>query len=112
MANQLTVQGTNFKVGDTIIVQQKIKEGNKFRTQPFEGIVIAIKNCSPNKMFTVRKISTAAVGVERIWPAISPWISSVSVKKEGDVRRAKLYYLRKRIGKQATKIKAKTPLSK
>ena len=85
----------------------KNQEGEKIRTQPFEGIVIAIKGRGENKMFTVRKIGADAIGVERIWPDNSPWIEKVVVKKQGRVRRAKLYYLRKRVGKKAKKVKQK-----
>lgn len=107
MANQLTIKEVNFKVGDTIVVQQKIKEGDKFRFQPFEGVVIAIKNRGVNQSFMMRKIAVGGIGVERIWPVNSPWIESVKVKKTGQVRRAKLYYLRERIGKSAIKIKTR-----
>ncbi|MFH1840815.1 MAG: 50S ribosomal protein L19 [Candidatus Shapirobacteria bacterium] len=111
MANQVTIKEVNFKVGDTIVVQQKIKEGDKLRVQPFEGVVLAIKNREENKTFTVRKIASGGIGVERIWPVNSPWIEGIKIKRAGRVRRAKLYYLRKRVGKAATKIKAaKTPL--
>lgn len=96
-----------FNVGDTIRVHQKIKEGDKERIQVFEGIVIAIKGRGVNKMFTVRKISADAVGVERIWPLESPSIAKIEVKKQGDVRRAKLYYLRKLVGKERTNLKEK-----
>lgn len=84
----------NFNVGDTIKVYQKIYEAGKERTQVFEGTVISIKGRGENKMFTVRKICTGAIGVERIWPLISPHIAKIVVKNKGDVRRAKLYYLR------------------
>jgi large subunit ribosomal protein L19 len=97
------------------LVQQKIKEGEKFRVQPFEGIVLAIKNRGENKTFTVCKIATGGVSVERIWPVNSPWIEGIKVKKTGHVCRAKLYYLRKRVGKSAVKIKSvaeKKPVTK
>ena len=74
------------------------------RTQIFEGIVIAIKGSAENTMFTVRKIGVGAIGIERIFPLVSPWIKKIDVKKHGQVRRAKLYYLRGRKGKAATKI--------
>lgn len=104
MANQAKFGETTFSVGDTVIVSQKIIEGGKTRTQPFEGIVIAIKGRGENKTFTVRKIATGGIGVERIWPLNSPWITKIQVKKKGKVRRAKLYYLRKRVGKLAKKV--------
>ena len=97
----------DFRVGDTINVNYKIIEGDKTRIQPYQGIVIARKGVGVSKTFTVRKISVDTVGVERIFPLNSPNIDSVKVLKKGKVRRAKLYYLRDRIGKQATRIKEK-----
>lgn len=94
MANQTTYNKITFAVGDTIIVEQKIIEGEKSRSQPFEGIVIKIRGEGENKTFTVRKIATGKIGVERIWPLNSPWITNIKLKKKGQVRRAKLYYLR------------------
>ena len=108
MANQITVKKTTFNVGDTIAVQQKIKEGDKTRLQTFQGVVISIKGRGDNKMFTVRRIASAGVGVERIWPVNSPWLEKIIVKKRGQVRRAKLYYLRQRLGKKATRIRTKS----
>lgn len=106
MANRLTIKEVNLRVGDTVIVQQKIKEGGKFRTQPFEGVVLAIKNRGENRTFIVRKIAAGGIGVERIWPVNSPWIEGIKVKKPGHVRRAKLYYLRRRSGKSAIRVKS------
>lgn len=105
MANRIKINKTEFCVGDQISVQQKIQEEEKTKLQSFEGVVIAIKGRGENKMFTVRKIATGGIGVERIWPANSPWIKKITVKKKGKVRRAKLYYLRKRTGRRATKVK-------
>jgi len=105
------VKGYDFNVGDTVIVDFQIKEGNKTRVQPFEGVVIGIKNSGISKTFTVRRISTAGVGVERIFPLYSPKIENIRVKSRGKVRRAKLYYLRDRVGKKA-KIKEKKVLKK
>lgn len=105
------VKGYDFNVGDTVIVDFQIKEGNKTRIQPFEGVVIGIKNSGISKTFTVRRISTAGVGVERIFPLYSPKIENIRVKSRGKVRRAKLYYLRDRVGKKA-KIKEKKVLKK
>ncbi len=105
MALQAQHKNTTFHVGDTVAVHQKIIEKDKKRSQVFEGVVISIKGHGNNKTFTVRKIASHAVGVERIWPLISPWIKKIVVKKQGRVRRAKLYYLRKRKGKQALKVK-------
>ena len=102
----------NFNVGDTIKVHQKVKEGDKERIQIFEGIVIAIKNRGEGKSFTVRKIAAYGIGVERIWPFNSPHIAKIEVKKKGDVRRAKLYYLRKRLGKARMDLKEKVEIAK
>lgn len=95
----------DFRVGDTVKVNYKIIEGDKTRIQPYQGIVIAKKGAGISKTFTVRKISVNSIGVERIFPLLSPNINSLKVVKRGKVRRAKLYYLRERIGKQATRIK-------
>ena len=89
--------------GDTVRVYFRIKEGDKSRVQPFEGVVIAIKNGGVSKTFTVRKISFG-IGVERIFPYNSPLIEKIEVKQRGKVRRAKLYYIRGKVGK-AAKIK-------
>ena len=107
MANRVKLNNITFSVGDIVRVYQKIQEGDKVRTQPFEGIVISIKGAGENKMFTVRKIATGGIGVERIWPILSPWIERIEVKKTGKTRRAKLYYLRKKVGKQAIKVKTR-----
>lgn len=100
MANIGKWKDTEFHVGDTIDVHQKVIEDKKTRIQIFEGIVISIKGRAENKSFTVRKITSGNVGVERIWPLASPWIKKVVVKKKGKVRRAKLYYLRKSVKKK------------
>lgn len=89
-----------FKSGDTITISYRIIEGNKERIQDFRGDVIRISGHQDKKRFTVRKISNG-VGVERIFPMDSPYIDSITVNKYGKVRRAKLYYLRKRTGKKA-----------
>ena len=89
-----------FGAGDTVTVNVKVKEGDRERVQAFQGVVIAIKNRGLNSSFTVRKISHG-VGVERVFQSHSPIIASVSVERRGDVRRAKLYYLRQRSGKSA-----------
>ncbi|HQG58685.1 MAG TPA: 50S ribosomal protein L19 [bacterium] len=96
-----------FRVGDTIKVNYKIIEGEKIRTQPYQGIVIAIKGSGVSKTFTVRKIGADGVGVERIFPFHSPNIESIRIMRKGKVRRAKLYYLRDRVGRKATRIKEK-----
>jgi large subunit ribosomal protein L19 len=94
-----------FAPGDTVVVQVKVKEGNRERLQAFEGVVIAKRNRGLNSAFTVRKISHGE-GVERAFQTYSPLIESIQVKRKGDVRRAKLYYLRGRTGK-AARIKEK-----
>ena len=90
----------NFKAGDTIVVQAKVREGNRERLQAFEGVVIAKRNRGVNSAFTVRKISHG-VGVERTFQSHSPLIGSVEIKRKGDVRKSKLYYLRERSGRSA-----------
>jgi large subunit ribosomal protein L19 len=109
---------TVFHIGDTIRVHYKLIEHEKVagktkrevheetreRTQVFEGIVIAIKGSRQNEMITVRRIGTGGIGIERIFPLVSPWIIKITVKKTGEVRRAKLYYLRDRTGRAASKI--------
>jgi large subunit ribosomal protein L19 len=90
----------DFSPGDTIVVQVKVVEGDRERVQAYEGVVIAKKNRGLNSSFTVRKISHGE-GVERVFQTHSPSISEVSVKRRGDVRRAKLYYLRELSGKAA-----------
>ncbi len=89
-----------FSQGDTVVVQVKVKEGDKERLQAFEGVVIAIKNRGLHSAFTVRKISNG-VGVERVFQTHSPLVDSIQVKRRGDVRQAKLYYLRERSGRSA-----------
>ena len=90
----------DFAPGDTVIVQVKVKEGNRERLQAYEGVVIAKRNRGLNSNFIVRKIS-AGEGVERTFQTYSPLVASIEVKRRGDVRRAKLYYLRDRSGKSA-----------
>ncbi len=99
-----------FAPGDTIIVQVKVKEGNRERLQAYEGVVIAKRNRGLNSSFTVRKIS-AGEGVERTFQSYSPLVDSITVKRRGAVRRAKLYYLRNLSGK-AARIKEKLPNKK
>ena len=89
-----------FGPGDTVRVQVRVKEGDRERLQAFEGVVIAKRNRGLNSSFTVRKISYGE-GVERVFQTHSPLIASIEVKRRGDVRRAKLYYLRSRTGKSA-----------
>ena len=89
-----------FSQGDTVLVEIVVKEGDRERTQPFEGVVIGIKNRGLNSAFTVRKISSG-VGVERTFQTHSPLIKSIKVKRKGKVRQSKLYYLRERSGRSA-----------
>lgn len=98
----LKVKNPNFRVGDIIEVYQKVKEGDKVRTQLFKGIVISIKGSGTRKMFTIRKISYG-VGVEKIFPFYSPNITKIKIIKRGKVKKSKLYYIRKRIGRLAMK---------
>ena len=107
MDMQTTVDKNSFRVGDTIKVSLKIAEGNKFRIQIYEGVVIARQHSGISETMTVRKISEG-VGVERIFPIHSPIIDKIEVVKSGKVRRAKLYYLRERIGKSALYVKSST----
>ncbi len=104
-AEQLTGEVPEFGPGDTVEVQVKVKEGNRERTQAFEGVVIAKRNRGLNSSFTVRKVSYGE-GVERVFQTHSPLIAKITLKRRGDVRRAKLYYLRDRTGK-AARIKEK-----
>ncbi len=95
----------DFRAGDTVTVHYRIIEGDKVRTQPFTGIVISKRGEGISKTFMVRRIGADGVGVERIFPLFSPNIEKLVVEKAGKVRRAKLYYLRGKIGRQATKVK-------
>ena len=89
-----------FRPGDTVVVSVKVREGDRTRLQAFEGVVMNIKNAGLNSAFIVRKISSG-IGVERTFQLHSPMIDSISVKRKGDVRQAKLYYLRERSGRSA-----------
>lgn len=102
---QLKADIADFRVGDTVKVYAKIKEGNRERVQVFEGTVIKRQNGGVRETFTVRKFSNG-VGVEKSWPLHSPHVEKVEVVRLGKVRRAKLYYLRDRVGK-AAKVKEK-----
>lgn len=97
---QLKTDVPGFGPGDTVVVQVKVREGNRERLQAFEGVVIGRRNRGVNSSFTVRKISHG-VGVERTFQLHSPLIASIEVKRRGDVRQAKLYYLRERSGRSA-----------
>ena len=104
-AEQMTREVPEFAPGDTVVVQVKVKEGQRGRLQAFEGVVIAKKNRGLNSAFTVRKISHGE-GVERVFQTYSHSIAEIEVKRRGVVRRAKLYYMRERTGK-AARIKEK-----
>jgi large subunit ribosomal protein L19 len=104
-AEQLRKEIPEFNPGDTVVVQVKVKEGDRERVQAFEGVVIAIRNRGLNSAFTVRKISHG-VGVERTFQTHSPLVDSVRLVRRGDVRKAKLYHLRELSGK-AARIKEK-----
>lgn len=99
-AEQMSKEVPAFAPGDTVIVQVKVKEGTRERLQAFEGVVIGKRNRGLNSAFTVRKVSHG-VGVERTFQTYSPQVDSISVKRRGDVRQSKLYYLRERSGKSA-----------
>ena len=102
---QMTKEIPDFGPGDTVVVQVKVKEGSRERLQAYEGVVLARRNRSLGSAFTVRKISHG-IGVERTFQTFSPLVDSIEVKRRGDVRQAKLYYLRERSGK-AARIKEK-----
>lgn len=97
---QLKSEVTPFRVGDTVKVHAKVKEGNRERTQIFEGTVLKRQNGGARETFTVRKISNG-IGVEKTWPVHSPIVEKIEVIRRGKVRRAKLNYLRDRVGKAA-----------
>lgn len=97
---QLKSDVPDFCPGDTVVVQVRVREGSRERLQAYEGVVIAVKNRGLNSSFTVRKISHG-VGVERTFQTHSPLINSIEVRRRGDVRKAKLYYLRERSGRSA-----------
>ena len=105
MANSIDFKGKTLTVGDRIIVNQIIKEDEKSRIQVFEGLLMSIKGRDINKTILVRKIASGSIGVERIIPLESPNISSIEVKSHGNVRRSKLTYLRKRVGRSALRVK-------
>lgn len=104
-AEQMNREVPKFGPGDTVVVKVKVREGSRERLQAFEGVVIGKRNRGLNSSFTVRKISHGE-GVERVFQTYSPQIDSIEIKRRGDVRRAKLYYLRGRTG-NAARIKEK-----
>ncbi len=95
-----------FKTGDTVVVHYRVREGDKERIQKFEGLVISRRGTGANQTFMVRKVSAGNIGVERIFPLYSPFVARIELKKQGDIKRSKLYYLRDRQGK-AARIKEK-----
>ena len=95
-----------FQTGDTVNVHYRVREGDKERIQKFEGLVISRRGKGANQTFMVRKVSAGNIGVERIFPLYSPFIAKIELKKQGDIKRSKLYYLRDRQGK-AARIKEK-----
>ncbi|HET9694162.1 MAG TPA: 50S ribosomal protein L19 [Steroidobacteraceae bacterium] len=99
-AERMTREVPDFGPGDTVVVEVKVKEGDRERVQAYEGVVIAKSNRGLNSSFTVRKISHGE-GVERVFQTYSPALGNITVKRRGNVRRAKLYYLRERTGKSA-----------
>ncbi|KKU64053.1 MAG: 50S ribosomal protein L19 [Candidatus Amesbacteria bacterium GW2011_GWA1_47_16] len=104
MANRITIKETEFHVGDLIRLHLRILEGGKERIQIFEGLVIGIRGRGENQTFTVRKMAAGGIGVERILPVFSPWISKIEVKKSGSVRRAKLHYVRSQSARKVAQI--------
>lgn len=99
------IKETDIHIGDTVRVHTQVVEGNRTRIQIFEGIIISLRGRGENKTFTVRKIGAGGVGVERTWPVNSKSIVKMDVKKKAEkVRRAKLYYLRERTGRQAVRV--------
>lgn len=107
MSLQTVVCGTSVHIGDSVIVGQKIREGEKDRIQNFSGIVIAMKGEQSEKTFTVRRIAAGAIGVEKIFPVDMPSLVSVKIVKHSAVRRSKLYFLRGRTGKAALQLPEK-----
>lgn len=101
MALYVTVKDTKLKVGDEVALTTLYLDGDKTKKQVFKGIVIAIKGAGKNKSFTVRKVGDSGIGVERIFPVAWPWLEKVVVIKKNKVKRAKLYYLRGKIGREA-----------
>jgi large subunit ribosomal protein L19 len=110
VADQLKVDPASFEIGDTVKVHQKVKEGTRVRIQVYQGIVIARKHGGVRESFTVRKI-TDSVGIEKVFPLHSPTIDKIEVVRHGKIRRAKLYFLRDRIGK-ASRLKDRRPVKK
>ncbi len=108
--DQLKTSLASFEIGDTVKVHQKVKEGTRVRIQIFQGVVIARKHGGVSESFTVRKMSDN-VGIEKVFPLHSPAIDKIEVVRKGQTRRAKLYFLRDRIGKSA-RLKDRKPVKK
>lgn len=104
--------GQEFHIGDAVRVYQRIQEDNKTRTQVFEGMVIAIRGEGKNKMFTVRRMGAAGVGIERIFPLFSPFVEKVEVRALGSVRRSKLYYIREKTPTEIAEITRRKTVQK
>ena len=107
MAQHTAYQHITISAGDTVRISQEISEGDKTRIQVYEGIVIAIKNRGVGRSMTVRKIGANGIGVEKIFPLALTSLKKIEVRRKGNVRSSKLYFLRERIGKAATRIKEK-----
>ncbi len=108
MANQFTYQDQQFHTGDTVRLSLSVtEEGGKSRTQGFEGIIMGISGRGEGKSILVRRIAVGGVGVERLVPLSSPTLTNIELRTSGSVKRAKLYYLRERVGKRAIKVKLK-----
>jgi large subunit ribosomal protein L19 len=112
MAQHFTYKDQSFSSGDTVKVHQEITEGDKKRIQIFEGIIIAVKNVGSGQSFTVRKLSSNGIGVEKIFPVSLPSIKQIEIVRKGHVRQSKLYFFRDRIGKAATRVKEKSAFNK
>jgi len=110
MSQYFEYNSQTISVGDVVRIHQRIMEEKKSRIQIFEGVVIAVRGRETGKTFVVRKMATGSIGVEKIFPVNLPSIEKIELKRQGQVRRAKLYYLRDRIGKAASKIKEKNTL--
>ncbi len=104
MAISTTITGTAVHVGDLVRIHQKVMEGDKERIQIFEGLVIGIRGRGESQTFTVRKIAVGGIGVEKIFPVVTPWIAKIEVKKHGTVRRAKLTFVRAKSQRQVATI--------
>jgi large subunit ribosomal protein L19 len=104
MANSTTICSTPVHVGDLVKLHLKVVEGDKERTQVFEGMIIGIRGRQENMTFRIRKVAAGNIGVERIFPVQTPWITKVELKKPGNVRRAKLYYVREKSARQVAQI--------